>query len=162
MSHRIMNAVFLGAALVLPVSAHAAQRTIPDPVKFVSDVYAHFEKSHDYSEPTDVYSPRLAALFALDSKEAGGEVGRIDFDPWVNAQDFEIKNVSVKAQPVDNTKDREIVVAKFKNIGTPETIVFYFEKAKGGGWQLDDMQAPGGEQPWTLSVILKYGWPDLK
>jgi len=161
MSHRIVNAVFLSAVLVLPVSAHAAATKISDPAKFVADVYAHLEKVKDYAAPTDIYSPRLAALFALDSKEAGGEVGRIDFDPWTNAQDFQITDVSVKAQPVENTKDREIVTAKFKNIGKPETILFYFEKAKSG-WQLDDMQAPGGDQPWTLSLILKYGWADGK
>jgi len=161
MQQRMVNVVFLAACLTFPAIAHAAATKISDPAKFVADVYAHYAKVKDYSPPTDVYSPRLAALFALDTKEAGGEVGRIDFDPWTNAQDFQISAVSVKAQPVDNTKDREIVVAKFKNIGKPETILFYFEKAKSG-WQLDDMQAPGGDQPWTLSVILKYGWYDGK
>jgi hypothetical protein len=161
MQQRIVNAVLLAACLTFPAASHAATTKISDPAKFVADVYAHYAKVHDYEPPTDIYSPRLAALFALDTKEAGGEVGRIDFDFWTNAQDFQITGVTVKAQPVENASSREIVVAKFKNIGKPETIVFYFEKTKTG-WQLDDAQAPSGDQPWTLSVILKYGWPDLK
>ena len=161
MSHRIVNAVFLSVCLALPSAANAAATKISDPAKFVADVYAHYAKVKDYSPPTDIYSPRLAALFALDTKEAGGEVGRIDFDFWTNAQDFQISGVTVKAQPVENASSREIVLAKFKNIGKPETIVFYFEKTKSG-WQLDDAQAPAGDQPWTLSVILKYGWTDGK
>jgi hypothetical protein len=147
--------------VALPAVAHAAATKISDPAKFVADVYAKYAKVKDYAPPTDIYSARLAALFALDTKEAGSEVGRIDFDPWTNAQDFQISAVSVKAQPVENAASREIVVAKFKNIGTPETIIFYFEKT-GGAWKLDDMQSPKGDQVWTLSVILKYGWADGK
>src|SRR5215469_12508688 len=49
MSQRIVNAVFLSAALVLPVSAHAAATKISDPAKFVADVYAHLAKVKDYS-----------------------------------------------------------------------------------------------------------------
>jgi hypothetical protein len=161
MQQRIVNVVFLAACLTFPGLAHAAATKISDPAKFVADVYAKYAKVKDYAPPTDIYSPRLAALFALDTKEAGGEVGRIDFDPWTNAQDFQISGVTVKAQPVENSSSREIVVAKFKNIGTPETIIFYFEKT-GGEWKLDDMQSPKGEQVWTLSVILKYGWVEGK
>ena len=160
MKNAVLKIVLLGVCAIFPLSAQAVTK-ISDPAKFVADVYAHYAKVKDYSAPTDVYSPRLAALVALDSKEAGGEVGRLDFDPWTNAQDDQIGDVTVKAQPVENASSREIVVAKFKNIGKPETIVFYFEKTKTG-WQLDDMQAPSGEQPWTLSVILKYGWTDGK
>ena len=57
----------------------------------------------------------------------------------------------------DPSYHRQIVVAKFIN-GKPQTIDLYFERI-GGVWKLDDAISltPGDE--WTLSVILKYGWP---
>src|SRR5215472_532382 len=147
--------VSLTISLALPLTAHAATR-IDDPEKFVRGVYAQFEKQHDYHEPDDVYSDRLKSLFALDSKEAGGEVGRIDFDPWTNSQDFVIRSVHVYSQATENAPSRRIVRATFKNIGTAEDIRFYFEQTKEG-WKLDDMRSVGKES-WTLSLILKYGW----
>ena len=147
-------------ACALPLSAHAATR-IDDPEKFVRSVYAQYEKSHDAKgAPDDIYSTRLSDLFALDSKEAGGEVGRIDFDPWIDAQDFEIHNVHVTSNPVESAPSRRTVRATFKNLGRSEDIRFYFEKTKQG-WKLDDMRSVGKEN-WTLSLILKYGWDDGK
>jgi hypothetical protein len=106
--------------------------------------------------PEDIYTPRLAALFALDAKEAGGEVGRMDFDIWSNAQDWQLSAVKVTGVPVDNAPGREIVIAKFKNLGKREEVHFYFEKTKAG-WLLDDARGMTDET-WTLSLILKYGW----
>jgi hypothetical protein len=132
---------------------------IDDPAKFVADVYTHIVAgSHSYAPPDDVYTPRLAALFALDTKEAGGEVGRLDFDPWTNAQDYDVKSVKISTRAVESGPTRRIVVAQFNNIGRPEEIHFYFEETRDG-WKLDDIRSVGGEK-WTLSLILKYGWDD--
>jgi hypothetical protein len=150
--------VILSFAALLCASAQAATR-IDDPVKFVSALYAKMSIANPktpYVAPEDIYTPRLAALFALESKEAGGEVGRMDFDFWSNAQDWELSAIKVSGQPVEGAKDREVVIAKFKNLGRPEEIHFYFEKT-AAGWQLDDARSLLGES-WTLSLILKYGW----
>jgi len=147
-------------ACALPLAVRAATR-IDDPEKFVRGVYAQIEKqSGNYREPEDIYTQRLSDLFALDSKEAGGEVGRIDFDPWIDAQDSEIRSVHVSSKPVESAPSRRTVRATFKNIGRPEDIRFYFEQTKQG-WKLDDMRSVGKEN-WTLSLILKYGWDDEK
>ena len=158
MSYRIA-ATMLFAATIFSPAAYAAT-VIADPVKFVSDVYSHIVKTPDnYQEPDDIYTPRLAALFALEQKDAGGEVGRIDFDPWTNAQDNTVTGVKVTSHAVESGPNREIVVAKFKNDTKPEEIHFYFEKTKDG-WKLDDMRSSGTDSPWVLSLILKYGWED--
>jgi hypothetical protein len=94
----------------------------------------------------------------LNNKEFGkDEVGRIDFDIYMNAQDGTITGVKVKGMPVDNGPGREIVVANFKNEGKPQEVHFYFEKIKGA-WKMDDASSMTGPDPWTLSLILKYGW----
>jgi hypothetical protein len=151
--------IFSVTASCVALTAHAATR-IDDPEKFVRTVYGQFEKQHDFHEPDDIYSDRLKGLLALDSKEAGGEVGRLDFDPWIDAQDWEIKNVKVTSEPVELAPSRRVVTATFKNIGRPENIHFYFERTKDG-WKLDDMRSVG-KRSWTLSLILKYGWDDAK
>jgi hypothetical protein len=154
-------AVVAFVSMILAPGFASAATVISDPVKFVTEVYAHMSKKNgdkNYSAPDDIYTPRLKALFDLDTKEAGGEVGRIDFDFWSNAQDYEISGVKVKGLEVENTKVRKIVVATFKNIDRMEEIHFYFEKGKKG-WLLDDARSTGKES-WTLSLILKYGWAD--
>ena len=158
MQLRALAAIVISGVFVS--SAYAAQTRIDDPAKFVAGVYTHIVAGADsYSPPDDIYTPHLAALFALDTKEAGGEVGRLDFEPWTNAQDNEIKSVKISTSAVDNGPTRKVVIAQFKNIGTPEEIHFYFEQTKDG-WKLDDMRSVKS-QPWTLSLILKYGWDDV-
>src|SRR5260221_476958 len=114
---RIKLFAILSLAAVLGTPALAATR-IDDPVKFVNGLYAQMETSspkRPYAAPEDIYTPRLAALFALETREAGGEVGRMDFDFWSNAQDWQLSAVKVHAAPVEGAKDREVVIATFKN-----------------------------------------------
>jgi hypothetical protein len=151
MTFRLLAAVVIAAVLALP--ANAATK-IDDPVKFVKAIYTTTVGKKP--EPDDIYTPRLDALFKLDTKEAGGEVGRIDFSFWMNAQDGTISGVTVSKVAVENAPNRTVVVAKFKNEKTPTEIHFYFEKTPAG-WKLDDARSVLGEG-WTLSLILKYGW----
>ena len=150
----------LALAVVLLVPASVQARTnIADPVKFVSGLYvamaaATVEKP--YVPPEDIYTARLASLFLLAKREAHGEVGRIDFDFWSNAQDWQLKDVSVTSVPVEGAPSRQVVIAKFRNFDTPNEIHFYFVKTSRG-WLLDDARSMLGET-WTLSLILKYGW----
>ena len=155
---RLKIFAILSFAALLCAPAQATTR-IDDPVKFVSGLYAKMAAAtanKPYVAPEDIYTPHLAELFALESKDAGGEVGRLDFDFWSNAQDWELSGVKVTGQPVEGAKDREVVIASFKNFHKPQEIHFYFEKTNSG-WQLDDARSLLGES-WTLSLILKYGW----
>jgi hypothetical protein len=148
------------AAAPARASAHApAPTVIRDPRAFVAGVYARLTRGVDFSPPEDIYSPRLAALWAGMEHDAGGEVGRVDFMFWVNAQDGEISDVAVTQVPVEGRplKDRVIVVARFKNMGQVEELHFYFERTKAG-WKLDDVESVTPDNTWTLSVLLKYGW----
>ncbi|MGZ5961582.1 MAG: hypothetical protein ACXWLE_10920 [Rhizomicrobium sp.] len=153
MGFRLLTGCLSAAVLFVPVAAQAATQ-IDDPVKFVTAEYAMVVGKKP--EPDDVYTPRLSALFDLDTKEAGGEVGRIDFDFWMNGQDGTISGVTVSKIDVENGKGREIVVAKFKNEKTPNEIHFYFEKTPKG-WKIDDVRSMAGDS-WVLSLVLKYGW----
>jgi hypothetical protein len=150
---RMRFAAILAIAFLTCGQGMAATR-IDDPAAFVRKVYAML--AADKEPPDDVYTPRLAALFALEKKESGGEVGRLDFSFWIDGQDSKISKLAVKAEPVESAPDRSVVTAKFHNIDRNEEIHFYFEKTKAG-WLLDDVRSQGAEN-WTLSLILKYGW----
>jgi len=139
--------------------AAAAGTVVSDPATFVQSVYARLAKGGDYIPPEDIYTPRLAALWALEEHDAHGEVGRIDFLFWIDGQDGTPSDVHVRTVPVEGRKDRRIVVATFKNGDQAEDLRFYFQYAKVG-WKLDDVVDMKGSAPWTLSVILKYGWVD--
>ena len=68
------------------------------------------------------FSPRLRALFADDETYAGGEVGRLDFNPFTGAQDDDIKTANVTSDAVDGAPDRKVVTAKFRNMNASQTI----------------------------------------
>ena len=146
------------ASLVFTIScAHAATK-IDDPEKFVRATYAAFVKDPDnYSEPDDIYTPRLQQLFAADRADGGkgGGVGRLDWDAWVNGQATVISDVTVTSRKDEFRDDRRIVQAVMMNDHKPARVYFYFERV-GGRWLIDDIRWPGPDG-WTLSLVLKYG-----
>ena len=107
---------------------------------------------------TPEFSPRLRALFLDDETYAGGEVGRLDFNPFTGAQDDDIKRVDVGSEAVDGAPDRKVVTAKFRNMDANQTITYFWERI-GGLWYIDDIAGRTAGEPtgWTLSLILKYG-----
>lgn len=153
-----------------PAAAAQPAGGINDPVNFTLAAYGQYVNSPDkpstdpirYSEKPE-FSPRLRSYFALDEKEAGGEVGRLDFDIYTGSQDGRIKDVEVEARDVDLANgQRKVMIVTFVNETTPMEMRLYFEKI-GAKWYLDDIASikdsrPDGSPPWTLSTILKYGW----
>ena len=149
---KLACAVFMAFAYAA-LPALAAPTRIDDPLTFVRGVYAHYanNKSTNYAPPNDIYTPRLQALIRDDRRRAKGEVGCLDFDFWVDGQDWSIKNVSVTAGPA--AEDRQTIIAKFVNLDSPEEIQFDFRKI-AGRWLLDDVHSRKASG-WTLSAILK-------
>ena len=154
MLRQMIGIALCACAFVMPAFAGA----VPDePKAIVKDIYEEMTKTTTFTVPDNVYSPRLAKLFAEDQAdgEKGGGVGRLDWDAWVNGQDFQIKNVTVTSRKDEFRDDREIVKVKMINIGKPAVVFFYFERVKGH-WQIDDIRWPG-KGGWTLSLVLKFG-----
>jgi hypothetical protein len=160
-----MVAAALGcaAAVVAAVPAEAAAqaqvRGLTDPRAWVESVYANQDPERQGDPAEQVHSDRLAALFALERREAGEEVGRLDFDYWTGSQDPNISSVRVTEEEVFQAPDRKVVIANFRNYDQAVTHHFYFERV-GGRWFLDDVRHIGGgpeDGGWTLSIVLKYG-----
>ena len=151
-----MRPVLIALLLLLAPAVAGAQALTDAPSVYVASVYDRLAKDQDYNDPDALYTPRLLALWKDMQKDAGGEVGRIDFFPWTNSQDWTLSDLSLTSEIVDGREDRMIVTTRFKNGGEPQVIRTFWEKS-GGRWRLDDMQSLG-KDAWTLSVILKYGW----
>src|ERR1700747_1155956 len=90
--------IFLVLSAALPVAARAAD---PSAKAFVDSIYNAYKgkdaKGISLSNAAAVrryFEPKLAAMILQDQKDAArhGEVGALDGDPFVNAQDWEIKS----------------------------------------------------------------------
>lgn len=154
----IIILAWLTSAVMAGGPAFAAT-AIADPAVFVRQVYARLAKGGDYSPPDDVYSARLQALWADEVRDAGGEVGRVDFLFWINGQDGRPSQVRIATQSVEGRADRRIVAVRFRNGTKRQRLQFYFERGRDA-WTLDDVVSLTPGDAWTLSLILKYGWMD--
>jgi hypothetical protein len=148
----------LAAFCALCFAGSAAAQTQTDPVAYIRAIYrAYMTLPFDKVPAFESWplSPRLRALVDADQKEAQGEVGRLDFDPIINAQDWKLSGLKVAV--VSRTADNATVDAVFHNIDTDEHIRFTLVR-KDGKWAIDEIQALAGMR-WTLSKILS-GAPD--
>ncbi len=148
-------------ALVLAIiPARAAPAS--DPVAMIEAIYKEYVAAqgtdHDAPNQTDrdVYSKRLRELIDADRKNTPeGEIGRLDFDVFVNGQDWELSGLHVAL--VKSDAQRTQVRATFINLKEPQDILFSFVR-EGGNWRIDEIQSLRGTR-WTFSKILT-GAPD--
>ena len=96
--------------------------------------------------PNYFYKP-LLDLYLKDQEDSKGEVGKIDFDPLYNAQDFEISDFKLVVLP--NKKGSGYVAARFKNMGVEQEIIFVLQRTKKG-WRIADIQYKDGRSLWKI------------
>jgi hypothetical protein len=82
------------------------------------------------------FDPELAALIIKDRKDARGEVGKLDFDPFIDAQDWEIGAVDIAVREVAAGKASSTV--SFKNVGAQHIVVLDLIKLRTG-WRIADI-----------------------
>ena len=149
-----------GTAPAAPAHRAAHARGVSDPRAFVAQRFAGYRGSGDHVPPDPLwaYSPHLAALFAAYDRwqhRHHDEVGSIDFDWWINAQDWELSGVSVaEAETGPNART---VTAHWTNGGRADSSRFLFVRI-AGRWYLDDaVNGTGhGDDGWTLSELLRH------
>ena len=135
--------------------AEAGGGTI-DPLAFVAHNYFAYQHSDDEAVPIGdrINSRRLRALFAAyDAAASPDEVGAIDFDWWVNGQDWSLSDVLFAEE--EGGPHRRVIAARFRNFARPSLIRFHFVE-EDGRWFLDDVMSGDGRGPdgWTLSALL--------
>ena len=144
----ILIAIALGAASPLGDADS-------DPEALITAIYQTYTDIAPGEDGTPevegVYSKRLQALLDKDAKETPeGEVGRIDWDVFVDGQDWQL--TELKIVTVSKQATRAEVRATFKNFDEPRDLL-YTLVLEDGHWRIDDIEETLKPR-WTLSKIL--------
>lgn len=142
--------------LALPLAiAPGAQGA--DPAALVREFYRFYEAGDDTRGAIAIVMPhastRLARLFEreLACQERTRGICALDFDFLVDAQDFALTDVQTSAAAARG--NRVTVTARFRNAGTPVTVLFRLAR-DGQRWRVDDVEGRHGGRTWVLSRLL--------
>jgi len=91
-----------------------------------------------------------------DAQEADGEIGRIDFDPFINGQDYDVSKVEV-SEPA-YAAGKALVRVNIVNFGQPDELGILLVK-EADGWKVDDVWNDGDEFSYDLLDILQAPLP---
>jgi hypothetical protein len=131
-----------GAATAISIPARTANASA---LAFVTDIYNGYKGNDSPGHALDgepvirrYFEPALAALMVKDQKLAAkrGEVGSLDFDPFVDAQEWEISEFDIAVS--DTAPGKAIATVKFTNLGKP-TIVTLDLIAIKNEWRFRDI-----------------------
>ncbi len=135
----------IGIGIAFPTAAAWAAE--PSAKSFVEAIYDHYKDKDAKGIPlaTDAeirryFEPKLAALIIKDRKGARGEVGKLDGDPFVDAQDWQIDSVDAAVRNIG--ADKASATVAFKNTGKPRTVILDLVKLKGD-WRISDITWDG-------------------
>ena len=147
-SRRLIVAA-LGA---LPTSAWAQAQPRPaketvTPEAFLRDIYTpypnHDFKGQPFWQVDRFFAPDLARAIEADMREAKrrGEVPKLDGDPFVDAQDWDIDKLAIS---VTTEGPKAIGLVSFENLGKPTEITLDLVRT-GIGWRIADIKSPSGK-----------------
>lgn len=137
-----------------PVAARAADA---DAKAFLEAIYAAYRGSDSKGVSLDsdaqvkrYFEPKLASLIIQDRRKAARrkEVPNLDGDPFVNAQDWEIKSVAIEMRDVG--PDKAGATVKLDNAGTMTTVGYDLIRPREG-WRIANITWDGKE---TLRGLL--------
>lgn len=149
-----MRALLVIAALVLALlpASVLAQPRFEDPAGLIEYAYAPYMTGNFPDEMTELFSPTLTQMWNdMEARSEDFEMPIIDFDPFINAQDYEITELVISDPAIEG--DRATVGVSFLNFGEPLDIRFILVR-RVEGWKIDDIETLGGEFPWRLSELL--------
>ena len=147
-----MQAIFhhviaLAAALIL---AALPARAAEDPKDFVTAIYQSYVGKDargigvNSARAREVITPSLMKLIDTEAKaaKARSQPSRLDSDPFIDAQDFDIKSFKVEVQEVGRA--RAVATVTFRNEAAAEDAPIILVLVKiGDGWRIDDFRGGG-------------------
>ena len=154
-TRRTLIATAASILVAMPVLAADSSATA-----FVTGIYETYKGSGAKGLPLDTnravrryFEPSLAALIIRDRKNAHGEVGKLDGDPFIDAQDWNIDKFDI--QVTDTAPGKAKATVKFVNLGTPATIVLDLVKIKNE-WRVGDITWQHDGKPQTLRALFTH------
>ena len=149
----VLIAIGLILAGLVPMAANAAPvRTFDTPKALLDYAYAPYATGKFLDDNELLYSKSLNALFAADAEQTpAGDVGAIDFDVFVNGQDYQLSELAI-GDPMPEEGGVSVPVT-LKNFDTPQSLVFHMVK-ENGGWKINDIESLTEGYSWRLTVLL--------
>jgi hypothetical protein len=154
-----MRLVVLAAGFVLAFSGMAAAQPYDTPDALLQAFYGQYlDADAGFGDEAAFRSSGLQALYDADAEATrDGEMGALDFDPFIDAQDWEITDLEIGAAGIAG--DYASAEVSFKNFGEARTLRYDLAK-EDGGWKIDDVASttPGNE--YRLSEIFALAHTD--
>ena len=138
------------ALLALPFEARSQAVS---PQAFLQSIYDPYLKAefrgYSFEQANRFFVPTLARAIDADMRDAKrrGEVPKLDGDPFLDAQDWEIKNLAISVKADGPKATGEVA---FDNLGKPTRITLDLVQTQAG-WRIADIKGPSG----SLSDLYK-------
>ena len=154
-----MRLAALAVGFVLAFGGVAAAQTYDTPEALIEAFYAPY-----LADPLDFNgdgeaSFRSASLQGLYDADAAatpeGEIGTLDFDPYIGGQDWTLTDFEVGQADVNG--DTASIDVTFKNFGEVRNLTFELVM-EDGGWKINDLvsNTPGDEFRLSEIFILAH------
>lgn len=139
------------SGLFLALVAPAAAQPFDTPQALLEAFYAPY-LTDDFPENEESFrSAALNALYEADAENTpAGEMGALDFDPYIDGQDYRIADLEIGEPAIEG--DTATVVVTFTNFDEPVEITYDLVN-ENGGWVIDDLEGQNGEFAYRLTEI---------
>lgn len=143
------------ALLVMPASGADLPQKFDTARGLLEYTYAPYSTGKFDDDNNVLYSKGLKALFAADAaRTPEGGIGAIDFDIFVNAQDYQLSELKIgEPMPEGDSGNEVTVLVTFKNFNVPQSLIFHLVK-ENDGWKINDIQSITPGNKWRLSDLL--------
>ncbi|MBF0262154.1 MAG: DUF3828 domain-containing protein [Magnetococcales bacterium] len=139
-----------------PAQADSDPFQPPTPRELVREIYRHYVgpgtrgiELHRPDQARRYFTPETAALIQADQAQAQGEVGRLDWDPFVQGQDWEMNRLP-ELRVEEITPERVVVTALAVN---GQGAIRYECRHEKSGWRIEEIRWEGGAK--SLREILR-------
>src|SRR5688500_9369045 len=133
----------LGLALAIVLCAPAAQAAETSAESFVAAIYDRYKGPDAKGVALDTgaqvqryFVPNVAAMILAHPAQGRGDVGKLEADPFVDAQDWDIDRFDIALRHPG--PDKATATVSFRNIGKHRTVVLDLVRLPEG-WRIADI-----------------------
>ena len=141
--HSVHRRLAIAGLCFVPFGTHG-QTTTPE--AFLHSIYDPYLKGDFKGQPywqvSRFFVPELARAIEADMREAKrrGEVPKLDGDPFLDAQDWEVKDLAITVKPDGQKATGQV---SFDNLGKRTEVTLELAQTQAG-WRIADIKAPSG------------------
>lgn len=146
-----MRLAAIAVGLFLALTSFAAAQPYATPEDLIEAFYEPYFSGEFLDDESQFRSAALQALYDTDAEiTPEGELGAINFDPYIDGQDFEITDFVIGTPTIEG--DAATVDVTFKNFDDLRSLTYELVR-EGGGWRINDVVSTSPDNPYRLSEI---------